>query len=47
MNPAIVKTSQGFVLTVTAFVLAGYSSVLLGACSEVRGYGDLGGDRVF
>ena len=37
MNPALVKTSQVLASTVLAFVLGGYSSVLLGACSEVKG----------
>jgi hypothetical protein len=37
MNPALVKTSQILAATVLAFVLGGYSSVLLGACSEVKG----------
>jgi len=36
MNPALAKTSQVFALAVTAFLLGGYSSVLLGACSEIR-----------
>jgi len=37
MNPALAKTSQVLASTVLAFVLGGYSSVLLGACSEVKG----------
>ena len=37
MNPALAKTSQVLASTVFAFILGGYSSVLLGACSEVRG----------
>jgi uncharacterized membrane protein len=37
MNPALTKTSQVLASTVFAFILGGYSSVLLGACSEVRG----------
>jgi hypothetical protein len=37
MNPALANTSQVLASTVLAFVLGGYSSVLLGACSEVKG----------
>jgi hypothetical protein len=37
MNPALVKTSQVLASTFLAFILGGYSSVLLGACSEVKG----------
>jgi hypothetical protein len=37
MNPALVKTSQVLASTVFAFILGGYSSVLSGACSEIKG----------